>query len=63
MHAMGIGDIALFEAKLLEEQEALEAANAESVLSSAPLVDSVIFQLHRVHGVLGEKKVGGRLGD
>ena len=46
------------QARLASEHEALEAANVVSVLGSAPMVDSVVFQMRKLGGMLGE--IGGR---
>ena len=43
------------QARLSEEHDALEAANVISVLGSAPMVDSVVFQMRKLGGVLGER--------
>ena len=55
------------QARLASEHEALEAANVLDVLGSAPMVDSVVFQMKKLGGMLGEEMVeevrGGHAGE
>ncbi|GAX83943.1 hypothetical protein CEUSTIGMA_g11367.t1 [Chlamydomonas eustigma] len=52
MTELGIGDVAEFEAHLGAEYDSLEAANLLSILGSAPMVDSVVFQMRKIGDIL-----------
>ncbi|KAG2454086.1 hypothetical protein HYH02_001126 [Chlamydomonas schloesseri] len=52
MFAMGVGDVAEFEARLAAEHEALEAANVHTIMSTKPAADAVVFAIKKTQGML-----------
>ncbi|GIL48476.1 hypothetical protein Vafri_4992 [Volvox africanus] len=52
MFAMGVGDVAEFEARLAAEHEALEAANVHSIMVTVPAAEAVVAQIRKTQGLL-----------
>ncbi|PNW78567.1 hypothetical protein CHLRE_09g392000v5 [Chlamydomonas reinhardtii] len=52
MFAMGVGDVAEFEARLAAEHEALEAANVHTIMSTKPAADAVVFAIKKTQSML-----------
>ncbi|GLI69334.1 hypothetical protein VaNZ11_013920, partial [Volvox africanus] len=52
MFAMGVGDVAEFEARLAAEHEALEAANVHSIMVTVSAVEAVVAQIRKTQGLL-----------